>query len=307
MLETQNFSDQMTQSAPEDFEIVGNVLVSYRGSAQEVTVPEGVTVLADSAFYSSTAEIVHLPESIIQIGRSVFAESMKLRQVNFPEGLEVIADAAFEHCPALESAILPDRIQYLGRMTFAKCIALRKVKLPVNLHVIAHGMFMGDVELSEVKLPRCVTGIEDFAFYMCRSLEELYLQDLTVEIGTHTLYGCTGLKRGHIKGINLTKYAPDECMMFALLYLTSRDKYSYWEMVMYESFIREYRDRVFRRILDAGSLDALREIIHMEIVDASCMETWIEAARAAGNLEFSAKLLHYRQELFSEPEDMWEI
>ena len=148
---------------------------------------------------------------------------------------------------------------------------------------------MGDAELTNLTLPYFVTGIEDFAFYMCRSLEEMYLPDLTVDIGPHTLYGCKGLKRGHIKGINLTRFGPDECMIFALLYLSTRGKYSYWEMVMYESFIHEYRDRVFCRILDAGSQDALQAIVHMDMVDAVCLEKWSEAARASGNLEFTAK------------------
>lgn len=307
MTEQQNISGQLTQSTPEEFEITGNVLTSYKGNAQEVTVPDGITVIADGAFYGCTVQIIHLSESVIQIGRSAFSECMKLQSINFPQRLEVVADAAFEHCPALVEVFLPDSVQYLGRMAFSKCISLRTVKMPAGLHVIAHGMFMGDAELTNLTLPYFVTGIEDFAFYMCRSLEEMYLPDLTVDIGPHTLYGCKGLKRGHIKGINLTRFGPDECMIFALLYLSTREKYSYWEMVMYESFIHEYRDRVFRRILDAGSQDALHAIVHMDMVDAVCLEKWSEAARASGNLEFTAKLLQYRQELFSEPEDMWEI
>ena len=42
MIEQQNISGQLTQSTPEEFEITGNVLTSYKGNAQEVTVPDGM-------------------------------------------------------------------------------------------------------------------------------------------------------------------------------------------------------------------------------------------------------------------------
>lgn len=291
-----------------NFEITSGILVKYLGREKDIEIPQEVREIGDSAFYGcNTVETVALPKGMKNIGRSAFAECMNLRRVIFPQGLEVISDAAFEHCPMLEEALLPDSVQYIGRTVFSKCNSLRTVRLPKGLQVISHGMFMGDVSLTQLELPDCVTGMEDFAFYFCKSLEELVLPNLVVDVRPHTLYGCTGLKRGYIAGINLARYGQEESQLFSLLYLTSKERYSYWEAQLYEMFIREYKGKMCRKILDSKSYEALNGLMELDILDEADMDAWIEMSRASGDIEFTAKLLQYKQKLFSKNEDMWEI
>lgn len=290
------------------FEIDAGILVKYMGQERDVRIPDGVREIGDCAFYGcDTIETVLFPSGLRGIGRSAFAECMHLRAITFSQELEVIADSAFEHCPELEAVILPDRVQFIGRQAFSKCNSLRTARLPRGLEVISHGMFMGDVSLAHLILPERVTCIEDFAFYFCKSLEEMELPDLVVNVYPHTLYGCNGLKRGYIGGINLARYGPDECLLFALLYLSSRGRYSYWEAQLYDSFIKQFPKKMCGKILEAKSSEALDGLMQMGILTEAEMDDWIEQARRTGDIEFTAKLLQYKQELFSEAEDMWEI
>lgn len=72
--------DRFEQDSLDDFLISGDVLVAYKGDLPEVTVPEGVRVIAEEAFRDHTElKKVHLPASVTNIGDSAF-----------PEGIEII-------------------------------------------------------------------------------------------------------------------------------------------------------------------------------------------------------------------------
>lgn len=75
----QNFLDEgdlssgVDKSAEEDFLISGGVLIAYRGNSKEVTVPEGVRVIAGEAFEDhAEIETVILPASVQNIDELAF-------------------------------------------------------------------------------------------------------------------------------------------------------------------------------------------------------------------------------------------
>lgn len=72
--------DDFEENSLDDFLISGDVLVAYKGDLPEVTIPDGVRVIADEVFRSHTEiKKVHLPASVTNIGDSAF-----------PEGIEII-------------------------------------------------------------------------------------------------------------------------------------------------------------------------------------------------------------------------
>ena len=72
--------DDFQQNSLNDFLISGGVLVAYKGDLPEVTIPDGVRVIAEEAFRDHTElKKVHLPASVTNIGESAF-----------PEGIEII-------------------------------------------------------------------------------------------------------------------------------------------------------------------------------------------------------------------------
>lgn len=72
--------DNFQQNSEENFLISGDILVAYKGEQAEVTIPDGVRMIADEVFRSHTElKRVHLPASVTVIGDSAF-----------PEGIEII-------------------------------------------------------------------------------------------------------------------------------------------------------------------------------------------------------------------------
>ena len=72
--------DDFEQNSTENFLISGGVLVAYKGDTAEVTIPDGVRVIADEVFKSHTEiQKVYLPAGIAATGSDTF-----------PEGTEII-------------------------------------------------------------------------------------------------------------------------------------------------------------------------------------------------------------------------
>lgn len=81
----------------EKFEISGRKLIRYRGSEDEVTIPDGVEVIAEGAF----------------------RDCRDMCSVTLPEGLKRIENEAFQWCARLESVHAPESIEYIGQDVFA--------------------------------------------------------------------------------------------------------------------------------------------------------------------------------------------
>ena len=122
----------------DDFEInEDGVLVKYKGSATEVTLPDTVTSIGERAFASSTVEHVTIPASVRSIGLEAFIYS-SLKKITFvddeahPAQLTKIADRAFAST-SLEAIDLPSSLVTIGAEVFDYNSALTTIKLGPNV------------------------------------------------------------------------------------------------------------------------------------------------------------------------------
>lgn len=74
----------------------GRIFYKYKGDADMVTIPKGVTGISSNAF----------------------SGNKKLTYVTIPDTVMFIGDFAFFECPALKSASIPDGVYYLGKYSF---------------------------------------------------------------------------------------------------------------------------------------------------------------------------------------------
>ncbi|MCR4895235.1 MAG: leucine-rich repeat domain-containing protein [Lachnospiraceae bacterium] len=101
-----------------DFLMSGGVIVSYRGTVPEVTLPEGARVIAAGAFSGHTEiESVRFPDSMVSAGEESFYGCSSLREVYLNQGLQNIKDRAFAGC-ALSTVDLPESVNALGLQAF---------------------------------------------------------------------------------------------------------------------------------------------------------------------------------------------
>ncbi|MBQ4465445.1 MAG: leucine-rich repeat domain-containing protein [Oscillospiraceae bacterium] len=120
------------------------MLIAYPAgnSQQSFTIPEGVTIVHDAAFFAAE----HLTE------------------VNFPSTLQYIGAGAFENCTALKSVLLPEGTEILYENAFTDCTALHYVSLPSTLKGVGNYVFYNCPQLREITVPANCRTIGDYAF-----------------------------------------------------------------------------------------------------------------------------------------------
>ncbi len=108
--------------------IVG--LTPYGGELERLVIPQGVTHIADFAFYNNArlCEVV-FPKSLVEIGNYAFDNCGGLASVTFSEGLARIGDRAFANCLALRELTFPDSLRDVGTHAFFGCMRLLRVTL----------------------------------------------------------------------------------------------------------------------------------------------------------------------------------
>ncbi len=128
-----------------DFFIEDGVLKKYKGSDENVIIPDGVVEIDGSfrehkllqegiwvgAFeYSANLLSVKIPVGVERIKKQAFAECKNLTTVNLPYSLVSIEDNAFKDCLNLERINIPDSVCFISRKAFTGCNGLKEIILP---------------------------------------------------------------------------------------------------------------------------------------------------------------------------------
>jgi hypothetical protein len=132
--------------------------------------------------YCRKSEKACIPEGVVRIAESAFADNQKLQYVEFPSTLESIGHAAFYGCTALKEVTIPEKVKHIGGAAFRCCKNLAKVSLPKGpidtggnvfdengclvkdkMVIIDGRLFVADYEARELALPSDVRSIENYA------------------------------------------------------------------------------------------------------------------------------------------------
>ena len=136
---------------------------SQQAGEKVYTVPQGVTSIAEEAFYGNKKLTrIDLPESLTVIGEGAFRGCTKLEKITVPEKLDFSFtdgvlygkdDTVLLFCtPAAgkESFTVPSGVRTVGASAFSGCKALTSVTLPAGLTNIGEGAFRGCTKLTDV-------------------------------------------------------------------------------------------------------------------------------------------------------------
>jgi hypothetical protein len=128
-----------------------------------LTIPEGVTSIGNSVFYSTTSLTnVSFPSTLTVIGVQAFGLVTSLTNVNLVEGLTDISYLAFvgTHLTSLE---IPNSVTTIGESAFEQT-TLSTVTFGSGLETIGLEAFK-NTNLTNITIPSSVTTIGDQAFY----------------------------------------------------------------------------------------------------------------------------------------------
>ena len=120
-------------SNKEDFVIINDKLMGYKGNEEHVVVPDGVTIITEDAFYDcKSIKSITLPESVTTIKTLAFCNCVNLNAIKIPSKVTTINYGTFSGCFSLEKVVLPDNLRLICANAFSDCRKLKEIVLPEN-------------------------------------------------------------------------------------------------------------------------------------------------------------------------------
>ncbi len=162
-----------------DFAIDENgVLTGYTGESTNISIPNDVSIIADSAFSGSDIQSVSVPYSVTSIGKEAFKSTHNLGQVRFESGSRLvdIGDRAFFGTQGLSDIELPEGVTAIGSEAFSTS-SVQRVVLPDGVTSIPASAFENCIQLSDMTMSDKVETIGANAFDACSALNKIKVRD----------------------------------------------------------------------------------------------------------------------------------
>ncbi len=181
-------------SQSSDFVTVGNgIMISYKGTVADVTLPDSVSQIASGAFYNSAIKSIVLHDNLTYIGMRAFMNCKNLKAINIPKSVKAIDNEAFANCTALSYVEIPSTVDALGDSLFIGATGLKNAKV-LTTSDIPNGLFAGCTSLEVVMLVNGIERLGDYSFYNCKNLKAVSVPDTVEVIGDSVFTGTPELK-----------------------------------------------------------------------------------------------------------------
>ena len=198
-----------------------------KGVNGDVTIPDGVTCIAECAFQDcKSLTSIAMSDGIATIDKEAFQGCKSLRRVSLPVGLKRIGSHAFHKCDnlktvtipsgvtdigghafhgaAIEKIIIPNSVTSIGDMAFCSNCGLKSIvvgtanpryKVVSGLLLTRDGttLIAAQNNLSNVTIPDGVNYMAAGAFEHCKPLKSVKIPGSVKFINTHTFACCHSL------------------------------------------------------------------------------------------------------------------
>ena len=219
-------------SSASEFQMDGNTLVKYNGTAEDVSVSGYVDKIEAEAFAGNEyIKHVTIGDSVNIIGSGAFAGCKNLVSVSIPDSVTTIENAAFSRCPSLSEVSIGVGLTELGNGAFAGDYSLANVRfsssnpkftcdegaiynkngwdtlyqvlagrknesyvMPSSVEKIKPYAFWGDYNLESVKISGKVKEITAYAFSNCKNLKNVDISYSVKNIDMKAFEDCVRLR-----------------------------------------------------------------------------------------------------------------
>lgn len=128
---------------PSDLVTAGDgILIKYKGTSENVFIPDTVKVINDYAFSSNRSLIsLDMSDSVTMVKEDAFSGCSLLGSIRFSKALTEIRSCAFENCSSLTELAFPDSLTKIGAYAFQNCKKLSYVIAPSSVTTIDSDAF----------------------------------------------------------------------------------------------------------------------------------------------------------------------
>ncbi len=152
---------------------IGANAFDLRLELTHVTVPSGVTEIADYAFeYCEELTSISLPSGLTRVGQNAFRDCESLETLVLPDSVTYIG-SNFLKGAGVKSFTIPRGVTAIENSTFAYS-EVTNVTIPDTVKTIKGSAFMHCNGLTSISIPGSVTSLEDNIFFRCASLRDIY-------------------------------------------------------------------------------------------------------------------------------------
>ena len=167
----------------------------YLGSDAAVTLPEGTTLIGDSAFKDCAfITSVTLPEKLLSIGNYAFSGCMGLTEIVIPDSVTTIGSYAFSGCTGLTRVVLPAGLTAIPNRCFNNCEKLPGITIPETVTSIGSCAFRYCSALTAITLPQGLQTLGGNAFLYCENLPYVDVPDTLESAGSYIASDTTQLR-----------------------------------------------------------------------------------------------------------------
>lgn len=166
-----------------------NPNLTYVSEMTEITLPDGLVSIGQTAFQNSKLTSIIIPDSVTTMGNGAFTGSGSLTSVTLSKNVKNIPASAFNAgsstTMSLKELVIPEGVETIGNTAFTGA-HIENLILPNSLTEIGTSAFANH-KLTEVTIPASVTKIGNYAF---RAIQEGYtgfLKTVNLNEGLETI------------------------------------------------------------------------------------------------------------------------
>lgn len=223
-------SDAEAIAPASDFQVEGSKLLKYTGSAEAVTIPDGIKEIGEEAFAGNDNLVkVTIGGQVEKVGYRAFADCNNLRTINVGDTVQEVETAAFSNNKELRNVTIGTGLRKVGSGIFAGCESLadlfvkdenpylsysdgvlyddekkilfamlpnydrEAITLPESLEEISAYAFWGNPYLRHVTFDSRIKSIPAYAFSNCMNLDSVKIPLPVSSIEAKAFEDCVNL------------------------------------------------------------------------------------------------------------------
>lgn len=191
-----------------DFQMEGNKLLKYTGTAEVVSIPDNVKEIGEEAFVGNNNLVkITVGSSVEKIDYRAFADCDNLRTIVLGDNVAELATAAFSNNESLKNVSIGNGLREIGSGVFAGCSQLSELTVAEDNPYLYYSdgvlydderkilyALMPDCEKSVLILPDTVAEIRAYAFWGNPYLEHVTLDSSLTNVPFYAFSNCISLK-----------------------------------------------------------------------------------------------------------------